>query len=94
MPPRSKPSAADILTLIAERAESLRRAGVTSVHVDFSLTLAPWEEPPTIPNTSQQEEPSFIDPLEDPATYQNGRVPGFQRDPNDWELPDEVHGDS
>jgi hypothetical protein len=78
--PAKKPTAAEILTLITERAEALRKAGVLVVQVDnFSVQLVPWSEPPP-PATAAVEEGPFIDPLEDPATYQNGRVPGFTRD--------------
>lgn len=81
MPPR-KPTPADILTLIAERAESLRRAGVLAVQVDnFSVQLAPYSEPdPVADRPGPVEVEMHSDPLRDPATYADGRVPGFTRE--------------
>jgi hypothetical protein len=75
-----KPTASELLTLIAERADGLRRAGVLVVTVDgFSAQLAPWN-PPTQPERPTAAEPTYSDPLLDPATYPGGRVPGFERD--------------
>jgi hypothetical protein len=83
--PTKKPTAAELLTLITERAEALRKAGVRAVQVDnFSVQFTPYAEPPP-PATDAVEEGPFVDPLEDPATYQNGRVPGFTRE-DDSEL--------
>jgi len=77
-----KLTAAETLTLIAERAESLRKAGVLVVQVDgFSAQLAPWVDP-VIPGRAQVVE-QYADPLNDPATYPSGRVPGFEREPNE-----------
>lgn len=79
-----KPTPAEILTLIADRAESLRKAGVTAVQVDnFSVRLAPWSEPAPTERPGDEDEGPFVDPLQDPATYQRGAVPGFVREPDD-----------
>lgn len=81
MPPK-KPTAAELLTLIADRAEALRKAGVLVVQVDgFSAQLAPWTEPGQ-PDRSVAE-PTYSDPLLDPSTYPGGRVPGFEREPHE-----------
>lgn len=82
--PTKKPTAADLLTLIAARAEDLRRAGVLSVHLEGigSWQLAPYE-PPAEKSTAATDDGPHIDPLQDPATYQRGVVPGFARDPLD-----------
>ncbi len=81
MPPRAKPSPAELMTLIAERAPELIAAGVTSMSIDgFSVTLHP---PPTadVPAPKPDEiAKSHIDPLRDPSTYPGGRIPGFNRD--------------
>lgn len=79
--PTRKPTASDILTLIAERAESLRKAGVLAVQVDnFSVQLAPYSEPSPIAIGGPETEIAHSDPLRDPATYADGRVPGFTRE--------------
>lgn len=75
-----KPSAADVLTLIAERAETLRKAGVLVVQVDgFSAQFAPWHDP-GVPERERTTAEQYSDPLLDPATYPGGRVPGFERE--------------
>lgn len=77
---RSKTSPAAILTLIAQRAEALRKAGVTAVTIDnFSVQFAPYAEP-SRESESADDEPRMTDPLHDPATYQGGVVPGFSLD--------------
>ncbi len=74
-----KPTPSDILTLIADRAESLRKAGVLVVQVgDFSAQLAPWTEDAPA-STTRDAEREYSDPLHDPSTYPGGRVPGFDR---------------
>lgn len=77
-----KSTAAETLSLIAERAEALRKVGVLVVTVDgFSVQLAPWADPGQ-PDRSVAE-PTYADPLSDPATYPGGRVPGFEREPHE-----------
>lgn len=73
-----KPTADQVLGLIADRAETLRRAGVTKVAVEgFSFELAPFE--PDVPAAKAEPEVHYANPLDDPATFPNGRVPGFNR---------------
>ncbi len=71
------PTAAEWLDLLIERADALRKAGVT--HVDLggcAVTLAP--PPVEMPIERDRPEPAEdLDPLNDPATYADGRVPGF-----------------
>lgn len=75
-----KLSAADVLTLLEARAEGLRRVGVLVVAIDgFSAQLAPWSAP-SQPERPAAPEPTYSDPLYDPATYPGGRVPGFDLD--------------
>jgi hypothetical protein len=82
MPPTKKLTAAETLTLIADRAEALRKAGVLVVQVgEFSAQLAPWNDPGQ-PDRSPAEQ-TYSDPLLDPATYPGGRVPGFEREPSE-----------
>jgi hypothetical protein len=74
-----KPSADEVLGLIADRAEQLRRAGVTRVAVEgFSFELAPLEPEPVVPPKAEPEV-HYTSALDDPSTYANGRVPGFER---------------
>lgn len=82
MPPvKQKPS--DLLTLIAERAEALRKAGVSSVQLDgVAFTLHPYQPAPVSERTDTDvDEPA--DPLDDAATFglpPGSRLPGFTRD--------------
>lgn len=83
MPPvKQKPS--DLLTLIVERAEALRKAGVASVQLDgCSFTLTPYYEPPAAPERREADPQEPEDPLSDPATFglrPGSRLPGFSRD--------------
>lgn len=77
----TRPGAAELMSLIAERAPALIAAGVTSLSIDgFAVTLAP---PPPVPANVPKPEESprqHIDPLRDPSTYPGGRVPGFTRE--------------
>ncbi len=67
------------LSLLAEHAPGLRRAGVRSFTIgDLTVELAAPELESTRAMTG---DPVAVDPLSDPDTYGSmGRVPGFQRD--------------
>lgn len=77
------------LKLIAEAAPGLRAAGVMAVDVgDVRLRLAPPygpldPEPPVVPGEAKPTEPTTEpepDVLDDPATYVDGVVPGYELD--------------
>lgn len=69
---------ADWMTLVTERAPALRRAGVTTIELaGCVLDLAPWDAPSVGDAPAARAESSTSDPLFDPATYHDGRVPGF-----------------
>ena len=66
------------LTLVAQRAPELRRAGVESISLaGCSIKLAPWSEPLGKPEAATLEGPDDSNPLFDPANYAGGIVPGF-----------------
>ena len=74
----------EIVNLLAERAPALRAAGVTSFTIgDFAVDFAPHEQPPPPPRRRADEDDpapdASSDPMQDPATYGGGRVPGFTR---------------
>lgn len=76
------------LKLIAEAAPGLRAAGVMAVDVgDVRLRLAPPYGPPdaeqpTPPDAKPAEPTTEPEPdvLDDPATYVDGVVPGYELD--------------
>ncbi len=80
-----KPSAADLLDLIASRAQRLRDAGVTSVEFDgCSFTLSPAQVADAIGAMQEDPPDDDPDPLRNPSLYADGKVPGFTRgDPKD-----------
>lgn len=74
------------VTLIEQRAPALRTAGVVSISFDgCAVTLAPAA--PTMPvgdtNTSQTDNDNGGDPLNNPALYPDGVVPGYVLRPDD-----------
>lgn len=77
----TKPTPAELLTLLVERAPALRKAGIQHVSIEgLSATLAPPElDPANVPKPKPQRTP-HPDPLRDPDTYPGGRVPGFELD--------------
>ena len=67
-------------TVIARSGE-LRKAGVLSIGANgFSAQLSAYVEPIAVDRSSPaDDEPDFTgDPLNDPASYLGGNVPGFQ----------------
>ena len=68
------------IDLVLERAAELRQAGVLQIGPS-TATLAPYVEPtPTSDTTSASSAPTppqALHPLDDPASYPDGIVPGF-----------------
>lgn len=79
--PASKPTAAELMDLIAARAPMLIAAGITSISIEgLSCTLA---KPPVAASPLEPAKPrakQHVDPFSDPSTYPGGRVPGFTRE--------------
>ena len=71
-------SPAEWFSLIAERAPSLRAAGVTRVVLDGTeIDLAPHI--PDVTKVTAESQFDFSDPLDDPATYGfTASVPGYR----------------
>ncbi len=80
MPPKRIDPAA-WLTLIAERAPTLREAGVRSLSIDgVTIELAPYDPPAPTERRSQNDEPRDL--LDDRETYgipEGAAMPGFTR---------------
>jgi hypothetical protein len=75
--PIKKPTPAEWLCLIAEKAKGLREAGVTRLQLEgCDVAFAPYHPPG--PSSSNGEEVDPKDPLEDPDTY-GGWVPRMRR---------------
>ena len=73
------PTADEWMDTVIRRAAELRKAGVTTVAIDgCSVTLAPEAAPIDITEHEVVAE-ADADPLNSPATYADGRVPGFER---------------
>jgi hypothetical protein len=71
---------AELLDLVIEKAEALRRVGVLELELaGCSLKLAPFEaEAPA--STEEPAHVGHVDPLSDPRTFGlHGQVPGFER---------------
>jgi hypothetical protein len=81
MATKSTSMAAELMTLIVERAPALIAAGVTSLAIgDFTVELA---APPAAmpPMPKPKELPTqHIDPMKDSSTYPGGRIPGFTKE--------------
>lgn len=75
------------IELVLERAESLRKAGVLELAAGgFSVTLAPIVESPSVDPNGKPPADEVIPPaLDDPHSYQDGIVPGFDIEPLDQE---------
>lgn len=69
------------IDLMLKRASELRKAGITAIGCDgHTAALLPSEPEYSDPKAAAGppiEEPP-IDPLQDPATYADGLVPGFE----------------
>jgi len=82
---KTKPSPSDLLTLIAQKAPELRKAGVKAITLDgegFRVELAPHVEETTQQAAKQEEVVEPPDPWNDPQTYglpPGAKVPGFNR---------------
>lgn len=67
-----------MLTLLEARAPGLRKVGVVSFAIEgLSVNLLP--APPEIPPVDPKDVPGPppVDPLQDPALYPGGVVPGY-----------------
>jgi hypothetical protein len=74
----------ELIDVLLKRAPELQAAGYTSISIgELSATFGPPPAPPTdmrgFDVSSNDSPPPPLDPLQDPATYPGGRVPGFQR---------------
>lgn len=69
------------IDLLLKRAPELRKAGILALSAEgYSAELAPAppETPPPPKGGGLPAEPDYLGrPLEDPASYPDGRVPGF-----------------
>lgn len=73
-----------LLELLIQRAPDLRRAGVFIVELgDLKFQLTPFDPADTRAGHQQTLAPPPADPLDDPAAYPNGIVPGFGAPTND-----------
>lgn len=83
MPPTKKPTPAQWLDLLIEKAPLLREAGVLEIDLEgCAVTLAPVEPDlshlmvaPTTNNEASMAQ--HMDALDDPDTYPNGQVAGY-----------------
>ena len=76
-------SAEQLLDLIEKHAPGLRKAGVLSVSIEgLSAQLAPAPIEVPAGNAEPAGEPG-ADPLQDPALYPGGIVPGYTLAPED-----------
>lgn len=71
------------LSLVAEKAAELRKAGIRKLTMpELQLELDPYEMPPEpVRNPQHVEIVEDSDPLNDPATFamRDGSVPGIRR---------------
>lgn len=74
---------AQLLDLLIDRAPKLREAGVMRVELEgLCLVLAPPEQ--MLDDREERDEDiEHADPLQDPATFPGGRVPGYRRRPHE-----------
>lgn len=67
---------AKLLDTLIAKAPGLREAGVREVQFDgVSVKLAPHE--PVVERGDDEEPETYSDPMEDPALYPGGKVPGW-----------------
>ena len=74
--------AAELIDLAIARAPALIAAGITWLEIPGKLQLT-LKEPAGAVAEVEAPAPvsaSHIDPLQDPATYPGGRIPGFTRE--------------
>lgn len=75
-----EPSLALMLDLLIAKAPAMRRAGILNLSIDgLSVVLAEDVPDPVKPDKHDATPPEPLDPMNDPATYGGGPVPGFQR---------------
>lgn len=67
------------MRLVVARADDLRAAGITSIGWNgCTATIGPLPDVPVpVDAKATPAEEEYPDPLHDPASYPDGRVPGF-----------------
>jgi hypothetical protein len=71
---------ADWIALLLRHAKELREVGVLSIRIDgAAATFAP---PLPAPSEATAAAPDDPDPLNNPALYPDGRVPGYTLEPD------------
>lgn len=77
-------TAAEFVALLEQHAPRLREAGVLSIQVDGCAASFTPPPPPAL-DTKGDGQPETGDPLDNPALYSGGRVPGYalEGDPNE-----------
>lgn len=68
-----------LIDLLIEKGPRLRESGVLYVEVGNVKAQLAAIDPPSEALDNGKPEPEFSDPLEDPALYGNGVVPGFAK---------------
>ena len=71
-----KPTAAEWLELLAEKAPELRKAGVARIELEGCLVQFAPEQPDLVPLRPREQD--LTDPLDDPDLY-GGQVPTLSR---------------
>jgi hypothetical protein len=68
------------IDLVLARCGDLRRAGVLAIGCDgLTAQLAPWIEPPTADkDAAAGTDETPLDFMNDPASYADGVVPGYE----------------
>lgn len=75
------PRADDWIDTVISRAVEMRAAGISTITIDgCSVTLTALESPIADLEAVVTEAEPDADPLNSPATYADGRVPGFERE--------------
>ncbi len=70
------------IDLLLARSDELRRAGILAIGVDgCTATIGPAPSPPVVGDRQEPERDYAGDPLNDPASYADGVVPGFEITP-------------
>ncbi|MBA2540468.1 MAG: hypothetical protein H0V17_12580 [Deltaproteobacteria bacterium] len=81
-----KPTTAELLSLLAERAPGLRAAGVTSFTVDGFTAQLTAHDPPLEQGAARDDDAGPTDAFDDPITFGRSRgVPGYRREESETE---------
>ena len=74
---RTRPTPKELLDLIAEKAEALRKAGVQQIELEgCAFVLTPWFDPKLLTSPPDEEPKSIWD---DPATFAHTGRKGVPR---------------